>query len=255
MIPVLVFLAGYTLSVVTITVGYHRGLAHDAVSLSPTLRRFVLTFGNWITGLDPKGWAVMHRRHHAFSDTEFDPHSPENVGLFGILLEQLRSYKATLRGLARDDPEYTRFAEGLDFELNWLNKNRLWWLPYAVHPACGLLLALTVGPWIGLAWTLGILSHPLQGGAVNALGHSIGGRNFATPDQSTNNLPAAILIAGEGYQNNHHAWPDSARFSYQPWEVDWGFGACLLLEGFGLVTVRYDALIPSPAAVKSSAIS
>lgn len=244
LLPLLVFLAGYTLSALTITIGYHRGLAHSAVTLHPALRRLVVVFGNWITGLDPKGWSVMHRRHHAFSDTGKDPHSPVNVGLTGILLEQLRSYEATLRGLARNDPEYTRYTEGLDFELNWLNRHRLWWLPYLVHPACGALLALTVDPWIGLAWAMGILSHPLQGGMVNALGHSVGGRNFATADQSTNNLLAAVLIAGEGYQNNHHAWPDSAKFSYRPWEIDWGFGVCLLLESVGLVTINYPELIP-----------
>jgi len=243
MTALFVFLTGYTLSALVITVGYHRGLAHGALRLHPALRRFVVVFGNWITGLDPKGWSVMHRRHHAFSDTEQDPHSPVNVGLRGIVFEQLRSYEAVLRGLARKDPEYTRFASDLDFELNWLNRHGLWWLPYAVHVVAGLAIALAWDPWVGLAWTLGILSHPLQGGAVNAMGHSIGGRNFATADQSTNNLLVAVLVAGEGYQNNHHAWPESAKFSYRPWEADWGFGACLLLEGLGLVTIDYESLI------------
>jgi len=254
LLPLLVFLTGYTLSALTITIGYHRGLAHNAVTLHPVLHRFIVIFGKWITGLDPKGWSVMHRRHHAFSDTEKDPHSPANVGLSGILLEQLRSYESTLRGLARNDPEYTRYTEGLDFEVNWLNRHRLWWLPYLVHPICGAILALVVDPWIGLAWAMGILSHPLQGGVVNALGHSIGGRNFATADQSTNNLLAAVLIAGEGYQNNHHAWPDSAKFSYRPWEVDWGFGVCLLLEGVGLVTINYPGLIPESSQPASRSV-
>jgi stearoyl-CoA desaturase (delta-9 desaturase) len=258
LVPFAVFLFGYTLSVLTITVGYHRCLAHRAVTLHPVLHRLLVFFGNWITGLDPKGWSVMHRRHHDFSDTEKDPHSPVNVGIFGILMEQLRSYEATLRGLARNDPEYTRYTEGLDFELNWLNQHRLWWLPYFVHPVCGLLLALTIDPWIGLAWTLGILSHPLQGGIVNALGHSIGGRNFELDDQSTNNRFAAVFIAGEGYQNNHHAWPSSAKFSYRPLEVDWGFGACLILERIGLVTIDHTQLIPrfgqtTPHASESAA--
>lgn len=245
--PLLVFFFAYTLSLGVITVGYHRGLAHGAVSLGPALRGFIVLFGNWLTGLDPKGWAVMHRRHHEFSDTAKDPHSPANVGITGILLEQLRNYERTLRGLAKNDPEYTRFTEGLDFELSWLNRHKLWWLPYLTHVATGAVVALLLDPWIGLAWTAGILSHPLQGGAVNAFGHRVGGRNFAIADQSTNNLPVALACAGEGYQNNHHAWPKSAKFSYRPWEVDWGFGLCLLLEGVGLLTIDYDQLVPNPA--------
>ena len=244
LVPLLVFLFGYTLSALVITVGYHRGLAHDAVTLHPAARRFIVLFGNWITGLDPKGWSVMHRRHHAFSDTERDPHSPVNVGLVGILFEQLRSYERVLVGLARGEAEYTQYAEGLDFELSWLNRHGLWWLPYAFHVACGVGIGFAVSPWIGLAWALGIMSHPLQGGMVNALGHSVGGRNFDIDDRSTNNLVAAVLIAGEGYQNNHHAFPDSAKFSFRPWEVDWGFGACLVMEGLGLLRVNYAALIP-----------
>ncbi|MFT7622113.1 MAG: fatty-acid desaturase [Myxococcota bacterium] len=251
----LVFLAGYTLSALVITVGYHRGLAHGAVQLHPALRGFIVVFGNWITGLDPKGWSIMHRRHHAFSDTEHDPHSPQNVGLTGILLEQLRSYEATLRGVARKDPEYMQYADGLDFELNWLNRRGLWWLPYALHVSTGIALGFLVTPAIGLAWALGILSHPLQGGMVNALGHSIGGRNFATSDRSTNNLLAAILVAGEGYQNNHHAFPDSAKFSYRSWEVDWGFGASILLEGVGLLTINYQTLIPEQGYRVGSGLS
>jgi stearoyl-CoA desaturase (delta-9 desaturase) len=246
-----VFAVGYTLSALMITVGYHRGLAHSAVDLHPALRTLIVVTGNWVTGLDPKAWSVMHRRHHTHSDTPLDPHSPVNVGITGIMFEQLRSYKRVIRGLMLEDPEFVQYTDGLDFELSWLNRHRLWWLPYVLHVVTGVVVGALVDPWIGLAWSLGILSHPLQGGMVNALGHSIGGRNFDTDDASTNNLVAAVLIAGEGYQNNHHAWPDSAKFSYRRWEFDWGFGFCLLFEGLGLLRVNYEALIPDPDGVRA----
>src|SRR6187397_604644 len=91
-----VFLAAYLLNILMITVGYHRGLAHKAVRLHPALRKAVIVGGNWLTGLDPKAWVVMHRLHHAHSDTALDPHSPMNVGLLGIAAEQLRNYKRVI---------------------------------------------------------------------------------------------------------------------------------------------------------------
>lgn len=252
----MVFLATYLLNALVITIGYHRGLAHGAVQLSPALRGFVVRFGPWITGLDPKGWAVMHRRHHEFSDTPDDPHSPRNVGLTGILLEQLRSYEGVLRGLGRGDAEYTGFADGLDFPLSWVNRRGLWWLPYAVHATVAVGLAVGLDAWLlGGAWFAGMMSHPFQGGMVNALGHAVGGRNFDTADDSTNNLLAAVLILGEGYQNNHHAFPASAKFGFRAWEVDLGFGFCLLGEAFGLLTIRYDAIIPAAPSVGADAPS
>lgn len=249
-----VFLATYLLNALVITIGYHRGLAHGAVQLSPALRGFVIRYGNWITGLDPKGWAVMHRRHHEYSDTPDDPHSPQNVGLAGILLEQLRSYEDILRRLGRKDPELEPFTEGLDFPLSWVNRKGVWWLPYVLHGVMALGLAIGFDAWLlGGAWFAGMMSHPFQGGTVNALGHAVGGRNFETPDQSTNNLLAAWLIVGEGYQNNHHAFPASAKFGFRAWEVDIGFGFCLLAESIGLLTIRYDAIIPAAPSATADA--
>ena len=242
----LVFVLAYSLNIATITVGYHRGLAHGAVRLHPWLRSMVIRWGSWITGLDPKAWTVMHRMHHAYSDTEKDPHSPENVGIIGIGMEQLRSYERVLRGLKRNDPMFTRHARDLDFELSWVNRTRRWYLPYALHAGIALVLAAS-GVWLlGLAYFLGMMSHPVQGGMVNAFGHAIGGRNFETDDNSRNNLIVAWLVCGEGLQNNHHRYPKSAKFSYRSWEPDMGFTGCLLLETLGLLTIESQHLIPAP---------
>ena len=243
---VLVFVLAYSLNIATITVGYHRALAHSAVRLSPRLRWMVIVWGSWITGLDPKAWSVMHRMHHAYSDTTEDPHSPLNVGIIGIGMEQLRSYERVLRGLKRNDPVYTRHAQDLDFELSWVNRTRRWYLPYVLHVSVGLAIAAS-GAWLlGLAYFAGMMSHPIQGGMVNAFGHAIGGRNFETKDNSRNNLIVAWLVWGEGLQNNHHRHPKSAKFSYRSWEPDIGFTVCLLLETLGLLTIEYQYLIPTP---------
>jgi stearoyl-CoA desaturase (Delta-9 desaturase) len=242
----LVFAAAYTLNILMITVGYHRGLAHGAVTLGPRTRKFVIATGNWVTGLDPKAWSVMHRRHHAFSDTEKDPHSPVNVGIAGIATEQLRSYKRVIIGLIRKDPEYTAFTEGLDFKLSWLNRKNVWWLPYVLHAVIAIAIGLATG-WVllPLCYFAGMMSHPLQGGLVNAFGHAKGGRNFDTDDQSKNTQVVAWLVAGEGYQNNHHAYPASPKFSYAPTEFDSGYVACRVLEKTGMLEINRHLLLPA----------
>lgn len=220
------------------------------------MKRALLILGNWVTGLDPKAWVVMHRLHHAHSDTPLDPHSPVNVGIWGIGREQLKSYKRVIIGLAKRDPRLTRFAADLDFPLNALNRARLWYLPYLLHAVIGLTIGLLGGGWLlGLAYFLGMMSHPVQGGLVNALGHAVGGRNFDTDDNSRNNHLAAWLIFGEGFQNNHHQYPASARFSFKPNEVDLGYGACVALERLGLLRIERDALIPRPGSAADVAIS
>ncbi|WP_375770376.1 fatty acid desaturase [Archangium gephyra] len=239
-----VFALAYLLNILTITVGYHRGLAHKAVRLHPALRRWIIQGGNWLTGLDPKAWVVMHRLHHEHSDTPLDPHSPVNVGILGIALEQLRSYERVIVGLLKNDPAYTRYAKDLDFPLNALNRTNRWYLPYVMHGLVGLGLALSVGWLLGASYFFGMMSHPVQGGLVNSLGHAVGPRNFETSDNSRNNHFAAWLIFGEGFQNNHHAYPGSASFSYHRHEVDLGYGACVMLEKLGLATINRAYLIP-----------
>ena len=98
--------------------------------------------------------------------------------------------------------------------MHWLNRYRLWWLPTLLHIGIGAAIGFSFDMWLlGAAYSVGMLSHPLQGFVVNAFGHRFGGRNFDTPDHSRNNLIVAALVFGEGLQNNHHRYPASARFS------------------------------------------
>jgi stearoyl-CoA desaturase (delta-9 desaturase) len=241
-----VFATAYLINTTMISVFYHRGLAHDAVRLSPGSRRFAATAGVWLTGLDPKGWVCMHRRHHAFSDTEDDPHSPVHYGIFGVLLGQLRSYERTLIGLGRHEPKYVGLVEDLDFPVSSINRRGLWYLPYLAHLALAVAIAAPTGMWLlGACYWIGIMSHPVEGWIVNSFGHAVGSRNFETPDNSRNNHPAAWLVMGEGYQNNHHQYPASACFSYRAHEVDPGYAMCRLLARAQVLEIEQSTLIPS----------
>jgi stearoyl-CoA desaturase (delta-9 desaturase) len=247
LICISVFLVAYLVNTAMISLFYHRGLAHNALALHPRLERFVGRWGIWLIGIDPKGWVCMHRRHHAFSDGSGDPHSPVQFGLLGVLPGQLRSYERILGRLLRRDSAYSKSVEDLDFPVSPVIQRGRWYLPYVLHLAIAVGLSVASGVWaLGAAYFLGLMSHPFEGWIVNALGHSVGGRNFNTDDNSRNNHLAAWLIMGEGFQNNHHAYPGSARFSYRTSEIDPGYGLSLLLQRAGLVRIRRETLIPVP---------
>lgn len=238
----LVFSAAYLLNITYITVFYHRGLTHQAVRLSPWTRRLVIATGNWVTGLDPKGWSAMHRLHHLHSDTQNDPHSPRYYGIIGLMLAQLRSYNAILRKLNRNDPELTRLVADLDFPVSWLNRKKLWWLPYVMHVVVWLTIGAVFDMWmLGYCYFLGMMSHPIQGWMVNSFGHAYGYRSFDTGDDSRNNIAVALLVMGEGYQNNHHRFPQSPKFSVAWHEVDMGYGLCLALQAIGAIELGAES--------------
>ncbi len=237
-----VFLATYLLNIFYISVLYHRGLTHGSIRLRPWLTKWTAWTGNWVTGLDPKGWTCMHRMHHEYSDTPRDPHSPVANGIWSVFLGQLHSYNRTLVGLIRKEEPYVSVVMDLPFGVSWLNRHRLWIVPYLFHIVVGIALGFAVGGfWFGYAYWLGMMSHPIQGWMVNALAHTYGYRNFATDDNSRNNALVAYLVFGEGYQNNHHQYPARANFAVKGSEIDLGYALCRLGARFGLLD------IPRPA--------
>ncbi|MBL6764727.1 MAG: fatty acid desaturase [Verrucomicrobiae bacterium] len=236
LIPLLVFIGAYLVNIVYISVFYHRALAHGAITLRPWLRWFVIRSGVWLTGIDPKAWACMHRTHHVESDTERDPHSPVHYGIFGTFIGQLRSYEKNLVGLIIGRKQYTDVVADMDFPVSWIFRKKLWFLPYLIHVcvATGLWYWLK-NPWVSGAYFIGMMSHPVQGWLVNAFGHAIGYRNFNLTDNSRNNTLVAWATLGEGFQNNHHHDPGSAKFSVKFWEIDMGYWICCVFRLFGLI--------------------
>ncbi len=236
---VLVFLATYFLNVFYITVLYHRGLAHGSVTLSPFAKGLLIHTGSWVTGIDPKAWAAMHRLHHAHSDKKSDPHSPWNSSVLGVMIEQLRSYERILVGLIRNQPEFTSIVKDLDFSVNWVNRKKVWWLPYLLHAVIAVSMCVIFhAGWLGAAYWLGMMSHPIQGWMVNSFAHKFGYRNYNTDDRSRNNTAVAWLVMGEGFQNNHHAKPLSAKFSSKWFEFDGGYLLCLLAQSVGALKIE-----------------
>jgi stearoyl-CoA desaturase (delta-9 desaturase) len=239
LLSALLFLFGYTLNMFYISVLYHRGLTHQAVTLGPFLQGLLKKTGVWMTGLDPKTWACMHRIHHTYADTERDPHSPRNWGVWGVWVGQYKSYLNIQKQLLLKNLDYTKLVHDIPFDVSGVLKKNRSWLPYILHGLVAVGLYGISGSFlIGLGYFLGLMSHPFQGWLVNALAHRYGHRNFSTQDESTNNSWVGLLVFGEGYQNNHHQFPHRAKFSVKWYEFDAGYVMCVLSEKLGLLKIN-----------------
>ncbi len=234
----ILFMIGYVLNMFYISVLYHRGLAHKSIIMGKRMYAFLGLTGAWMTGLDPKTWACMHRLHHMHADTPEDPHSPTQLGLMGVWIGQYKSYLKIEEGLSRNDKHYSSLVADIAFDISFCHRYKLTWLPYLLHFLIAVVISYSFSSSIpGIAYFVGIMGHPIQGWMVNALAHKYGSRNFETNDDSTNNTLVGIFVFGEGYQNNHHQFPKSAKFSVKWNEIDTGYLFCLLGEKLGFFQI------------------
>ncbi len=237
-------LAATHLTIISVTLYLHRCQSHRAVTLHPFVSHI---FRAWLwltTGQGTKQWVAVHRKHHACTEREDDPHSPHVHGIKKVLFEGTELY----RKAAADSRICQEFGHGTPED--WIEDNL-----YTRFSNSGLGLLMLVyialfGP-IGLTyWAIQMIWIPFfAAGVVNGGGHYWGYRNFETQDGSTNLFNLGVLIGGEELHNNHHAYPSSARFSMRWWEFDIGWLYLRILSGLGLAEVKKVA--PQPVKNKS----
>lgn len=233
LVAVVVGLALAQLATLVTTVWLHRTITHRAMTVAagPTWVFRVLT---WVlTGIRPRQWAAVHRKHHAYTDVDGDPHSPVLLGTWRVQFDNVRLY----RRVARDELTVARYARDLRAD-RW---DRLFFDHAMVGLGIGIVvLAVLFGPVWGLvAAGVHTVSYLLLNAAVNAIGHSYGRRPH--DNLATNSQLLAWLTMGEGLHNNHHAAPTSARLALAKGEIDPGWWLVRLLERTGLATVRHQA--------------
>jgi stearoyl-CoA desaturase (delta-9 desaturase) len=233
-----------------LTVGYHRLFTHRAFSAGVVTSCILIVMGS-MAGRGPMlSWVAMHRRHHELSDHEGDLHSPNLHGTtgFGRLRGFLHAHLTWM--IEHDYPNIAHYVPDLMAERPLVAINR----HYYTWVLLGLLIPAVIG---GLAtqsvW--GVMSGFLWGGvvrmfvveqtmsAINSVMHTFGARPFATRDDHSRNLGVMALIAwGEGWHNNHHAFPYSAAFGLHWFEFDPGFLFIRLMETLGLA---WNVKVPS----------
>jgi stearoyl-CoA desaturase (Delta-9 desaturase) len=214
------------------TVYLHRALAHRALKTKPWLAA-VFRFLVWtMTGIRPRQWVAVHRKHHAFTDVPGDPHSPVLEGYTKVQLTNPYLY----RQVAKDDANTARFARDLQPD-RW---DVLLFDRAFVGLGLGIvLLCLILGWQYGLiAAGVHAVSYLMLSGAVNSYGHKWGRRPYE--GHATNNQWLAWLVAGEGLHNNHHAAPTSARLSLHKGEMDPGWWFIRMARRFGWVSIRHE---------------
>jgi stearoyl-CoA desaturase (Delta-9 desaturase) len=222
-----------------VTLYFHRDQAHRSVDLHPVLRHF-FRFWLWMnTGAPTREWVAVHRKHHAFCEREGDPHSPRIFGLKKVLLEGAELYKDE----ARNKETLEKYGKGTPDD--WLERNvysRFSYSGIALLVVTDLVLFGVPGI-IMIAFQLSNMPF-MAAGVINGLCHAKGYRNFETNDASTNLWPFGVIVAGEELHNNHHAFPTSAKFSMRPHEIDLGWAHLKLFAMLGLAKIRRVATPP-----------
>lgn len=217
----------YFLTLLGVTVGYHRYFTHGSFKAARPLRLALAVAGSMAVQGPVVQWVADHRRHHAFSDREGDPHSPWRYGTDArALLKGM--FHAHLGWLfERRKTSQERYAPDLlkDSALVGIGRTFVVWAALSVLlPAVigGLVTQSWLGAWTAFFWAglvrIGLLHHVTW--SINSVCHVVGNRPFAARDRATNFWPLAILSAGESWHNLHHADPTCARHGVLRGQID-----------------------------------
>jgi stearoyl-CoA desaturase (delta-9 desaturase) len=187
--------------------------------------------------LHPRGYAILHRMHHAYSDTPQDPHSPRNhSGALTMMLATKKRYDDF--AYYRAEPE-ARFLGGypewpaLDrFSQTWTSRIG-WGAAYTFF-----YLAFAPSPWFYLLLPIHFVMGPIHGAIVNWCGHRYGYKNYDNGDDSRNTLLIDVVTMGELFQNNHHKFGQSPNFAVRTWELDPAFQVMRVLAWLGIIQMK-----------------
>jgi stearoyl-CoA desaturase (delta-9 desaturase) len=236
-----------------VTIGFHRLLTHRSFETVRPLRLGLAILGSSAGQGMAIRWVATHRRHHQQADREGDPHSPHHggVGVLGLLRGFWHAHVGWV--FEKDRPNLARSVPDLlaDRTLLLIDQLYFFWVGVGIlipGVVLGLIAHSWHGFWSGVIWggvvRIGLLQHVTW--SVNSVCHIWGGRPFDSADHSTNNLPVAVLSLGEGWHNNHHAFPTSARHGLRWWQFDPSY---LIIVAMKRVGLAWDVRLPSPTAL------
>ncbi len=242
-------LGGYVLTGLGITIGFHRYFTHKSFETSRPVQAALGILGSMAVEGPILTWAALHRQHHQHSDHDDDPHSPHTHGhgIKGFLQGLFHSHCGWL--LVRGRENIDRYAPDLkrDPLILFLNKTFLLWT------ILGLLIPAAIGGLVTWTWW-GVLLGFLWGGlariflvhhitwSVNSVCHIWGSRPYRSQDHSRNNAIFGVLALGEGWHNNHHAFPASARHGLGWWQFDLSY---VIIRTLQLLGLAWDVRVPS----------
>ncbi|GGE51567.1 fatty acid desaturase [Pedobacter psychrotolerans] len=208
--------------------------------MEPFWERFfylILLISQGSSFLNPRAYAILHRMHHAYSDTEKDPHSPHFFkDVFGMMIATKNMYMNYLHFKIQPEPAFQgNYPEWP--VVDRIGNSWLW------RVACGLFyigfyIAFANHWWLFILLPVHFLMGPLHGAIVNWCGHKYGYSNHDNEDHSKNSLPWDFLLMGELFQNNHHKKPNSPNFASKWWEFDPTYPVMKVLHWMKIIKIR-----------------
>lgn len=226
--------------------GWHRLLTHRSFKAPKWLEYTLSTFATMSMQDAPDKWIATHRIHHAFVETEKDPHSTR----FGFWWAQIGW---VVWGIAQDHDKATmkRYVPDLLKDKGHVLISRLYYVPIIVSA----FILFAIGGWTMVVW--GVFARVVVGWHttwfVNSLSHIYGSRPHETTDDSTNNWFVALLTFGEGWHNNHHAFPTSARHGLDWYQFDMNWIAIRIFEKLGWAKqIKLPEVKPLSLALKEA---
>jgi len=220
--------------------GFHRLLTHRGYKTPKLVEYFITICGLLALEGGAINWVVTHRIHHAHTDAPGDPHTPREGGWWAHIGWMLRG-----TAQSHDKTTMARYAPDMVKDRFHVLANNFYWVPI-IFLAIGLLV---LGGWSFVLWAVffRVTFNFHATWLVNSATHMWGRRRFATRDDSTNNWWVALLTFGEGWHNNHHAYPTAARHGLAWYEID--------LNWWGIRTLQFLRLAKSVKLVRLAEVS
>ena len=252
-------IGGWYMTGLGITIGFHRMLTHRSFEAKPWVRNFWTIMGSLAVEGSPIDWCMVHRKHHRFSDHEGDPHSPHlhDDTMIGMLKGAWHSHVGWMFNANWSRKERLKYVPDLMNDPLLLSIDRnyyLWVTATLVIPTIigGLASMTLMGAWLGLLWgglARVCLSHHMTW-SINSICHLFGARDFKSSDDSRNNVVFGVLSHGEGWHNNHHAFPTSARHGLKWWQFDLSW---VIIRTMQLTGLAWNVKLPTEKQMKSRA--
>lgn len=187
--------------------------------------------------LNPRAYAILHRMHHAYSDTEKDPHSPHFFkDVFGMMIATKNMYMNYLKHKIEPEPAFRGNYPEWPL-IDRIGDSWIWRISCGLF-YIGFYIAFAEYWWMFLLLPIHFLMGPLHGAIVNWCGHKYGYSNHDNDDHSKNSLPWDFLLMGELFQNNHHKRPNNPKFSSKWWEFDPTYPVMKVLHWMRIIRIR-----------------
>ena len=247
MFIIIFFIAVWYLSLFAQTFFHHRYASHGAFTMSKGWEKFFFIFSYITQGahyMSPRVYAIMHRMHHAHTDTEEDPHSPAfSSNLISMMLRTRTYYNDIDRGRRKVEPAFMKNLpewKGFDKWANSLPSRILWTVAYVA-----VFIIFATSAWMYLLLPVILAMGAFHGALINWFAHKYGYINFKLRNTSRNLLFIDVLMLGESYHNNHHKRPSAVNFGKRWHEIDPVYPVIRLLAWLRVIKLPNVATVPA----------